>query len=442
MIDGLKTGLQTAIKKLIDKPFDEAAVIEFTKDIQRTLLEADVNVKLVFELTQKLQKRSMDEKLPPGLSRKDQMVNILYEELSIILGKDDANIDLDKDKCTILLLMGIQGSGKTTTAGKLAYHYKKKGYNVGVIGADTHRPGAAVQLQTLCDRVQVDFFTIDSEKDVLKITLGGIAQFKQNKKNIIIIDTAGRHKEESTLLKEMNNLWKNITPDFCFMVIDGGIGQEAIKQTQAFNDTASLGGIIITKLDGSAKGGGSIAAASSSNSKICFIGTGEGIDDLEMFSPSRFVGRLLGMGDLKALLERVKSFEGEDDEKKMKRITTGKMTIDDLYYQLEQMNKMGSLQKMLDLVPGFSGVSNKDIDSFEKNAVKWKNIIQSMTKHERENPEILNSTRIRRIARGSGSRESDVKNLLKSHKNAKQLFKSNRGRGLNQMMKKFNSAGM
>ena len=133
-----------------------------------------------------------------------------------------------------------------------------------------------------------------------------------------------------------------------------------------------------------------------------------------MFSPSRFVGRLLGMGDLKALLERVKSFEGEDDEKKMKRITTGKMTIDDLYYQLEQMNKMGSLQKMLDLVPGFSGVSNKDIDSFEKNAVKWKNIIQSMTKHERENPEILNSTRIRRIARGSGSRESDVKNLLKS----------------------------
>ena len=299
-----------------------------------------------------------------------------------------------------------------------------------------------MQLQTLCDRVQVDFFTIDSEKDVLKITLGGIAQFKQNKKNIIIIDTAGRHKEESTLLKEMNNLWKNITPDFCFMVIDGGIGQEAIKQTQAFNDTASLGGIIITKLDGSAKGGGSIAAASSSNSKICFIGTGEGIDDLEMFSPSRFVGRLLGMGDLKALLERVKSFEGEDDEKKMKRITTGKMTIDDLYYQLEQMNKMGSLQKMLDLVPGFSGVSNKDIDSFEKNAVKWKNIIQSMTKHERENPEILNSTRIRRIARGSGSRESDVKNLLKSHKNAKQLFKSNRGRGLNQMMKKFNSAGM
>jgi signal recognition particle subunit SRP54 len=383
MLSGLQDGLRNAVKQLVGGgTVDEAAVKEFVKDLQRALLQADVNVKLVLALSTKIEQRALDEKLPPGLPRKDHIVKILYEELSRILG-EETEFKLSHDKTSIILLAGIQGSGKTTITAKLARNLSKQGHKVGVVGADTFRPGALVQLKMLCEKIKVPVYGKENAKDSVKIASEGVKHFKTTDNNIIIIDTAGRHKEEAGLLKEMQDL-NHLNPDKVLLVIDGTIGQQCYSQAEAFHKIAPIGGIVITKLDGAAKGGGALAAAAATGAKIVFIGTGERVDDLEVFSPSRFVGRLLDMGDLKALLDRVKDLEIEADTKKLQRITSGKMTIDDLYYQIEQMKKMGSLKKILDLVPGFSSaMKDQDLDKLVLKMLLWRIIIHSMTMAER-----------------------------------------------------------
>jgi signal recognition particle subunit SRP54 len=221
------------------------------------------------------------------------------------------------------------------------------------------------------------------------------------------------------------------------LVIDGTIGQQCYAQADAFHRTVPVGGIIITKLDGAAKGGGALAAAAATGARILFIGTGERVDDLEVFSPTRFVGRLLGMGDIKALLEKAKELEAEADEAKLQRIVSGKMTIDDLYYQLEQVRKMGSIRKLLELIPGLSGaVKDEDMAGIEQNIDKWKFIIQSMTKEERADPDILNSSRMKRIAKGSGRNEKEIKEMLQRYKQTKTVLKATKGRGMRQLLRR------
>ncbi|HJN57754.1 MAG TPA: signal recognition particle receptor subunit alpha [Nitrososphaerales archaeon] len=436
MLSGLQGGLRNAVKKLVGGgTVDEAAVKEFVKDLQRALLQADVNVKLVLALSTKIEQRALDEKLPPGLPRKDHIVKILYEELSRILG-EETEFKLSHDKTSIILLAGIQGSGKTTITAKLARNLSKQGHKVGVVGADTFRPGALVQLKMLCEKIKVPVYGKENAKDSVKIASEGVKHFKTTDNNIIIIDTAGRHKEEAGLLKEMQDL-NHLNPDKVLLVIDGTIGQQCYSQAEAFHKIAPIGGIVITKLDGAAKGGGALAAAAATGAKIVFIGTGERVDDLEVFSPSRFVGRLLDMGDLKALLDRVKDLEIEADTKKLQRITSGKMTIDDLYYQIEQMKKMGSLKKILDLVPGFSSaMKDQDLDKLEDKMQHWRIIIQSMTRTERQNPDLLNSSRIHRIAKGSGTPEKEIKEMMSKYKQTKSVMKASRGRQFRQMMKR------
>ncbi|MDP6641655.1 MAG: signal recognition particle receptor subunit alpha [Nitrososphaerales archaeon] len=436
MLSGLQGGLRNAVKKLVGGgTVDEAAVKEFVKDLQRALLQADVNVKLVLALSTKIEQRTLAEKLPPGLPRKDHIVKILYEELSRILG-EETEFKLSHDKTSIILLAGIQGSGKTTITAKLARNLSKQGHKVGVVGADTFRPGALVQLKMLCEKIKVPVYGKENAKDSVKIASEGVKHFKTTDSNIIIIDTAGRHKEETGLLKEMQDL-NHLNPDKVLLVIDGTIGQQCYSQAEAFHKIAPIGGIVITKLDGAAKGGGALAAAAATGAKIVFIGTGERVDDLEVFSPSRFVGRLLDMGDLKALLDRVKDLEIEADTKKLQRITSGKMTIDDLYYQIEQMKKMGSLKKILDLVPGFSSaMKDQDLDKLEDKMQHWRIIIQSMTRTERQNPDLLNSSRIHRIAKGSGTPEKEIKEMMSKYKQTKSVMKASRGRQFRQMMKR------
>ena len=436
MLSGLQGGLRNAVKKLVGGgTVDEAAVKEFVKDLQRALLQADVNVKLVLALSTKIEQRALDEKLPPGLPRKDHIVKILYEELSRILG-EETEFKFTQDKTSIILLAGIQGSGKTTITAKLARNLSKQGHKVGVVGADTFRPGALVQLRMLCEKIKVPVYGKENAKDSVKIASEGVKHFKTTDSNIIIIDTAGRHKEETGLLKEMQDL-NHLNPDKVLLVIDGTIGQQCYSQAEVFHKIAPIGGIVITKLDGAAKGGGALAAAAATGAKIVFIGTGERVDDLEVFSPSRFVGRLLDMGDLKALLDRVKDLEIEADAKKLQRITSGKMTIDDLYYQIEQMKKMGSLKKILDLVPGFSStMKDQDLDGLEDKMQQWRIIIQSMTRKERQNPDLLNSSRIQRMAKGSGTSEKEIKEMMGKYKQTKSVMKASRGRQFRQMMKR------
>jgi signal recognition particle subunit SRP54 len=437
VLDKLREGLQSAIKKLVGADtIDEETVKEFVNDLFKALLQADVQVKQAAAVTERVKRRALEEKPPPGLPRKDHIIKILYEELSGFLGSE-GNFELPTGRASILLMMGIQGSGKTTIVGKLSRFLVKKGYAVGVVCADTYRPGALVQLKTNAERAGVEVFGDEKEKDAVKLARIGVEHFKTNGKNVIIVDTAGRHKEEKGLLDEMKTISSKITPDYTLLVIDGTIGQQCYAQADAFHKSVPVGGIIITKLDGAAKGGGALAAAAATGAKILFIGTGERIDDLESFSPTRFVGRLLGMGDIKALLEKAKELETEADEAKLQRIVSGKMTIDDLYYQLEQVRKMGSIRKILELVPGFSGaVKDEDMAGIEQNMDKWKFIIQSMTKEERADPDILNSSRMKRIAKGSGRNEKEIKDMLQRYKQTKTVLKATKGRGMRQMLRR------
>jgi signal recognition particle subunit SRP54 len=436
MLDSLREGLQSAVKKLVGaNTVDEKAVKEFVRDLQRALIQSDVNVRIALEVTERVQKRALDEKPPAGVTKKDQIVSILYEELARLLG-GEGGLQLSKDKTSVIVMLGVQGSGKTTTAAKLARLYSKRGFKVGVVAADTFRPGAVAQLKTLVASTGAEVYSDEREKDSVKIAREGRKKF-EGSKNLVIVDTAGRHKEEKGLLQEMKEVVGAVKPDATVLVIDGTIGQQCYNQALAFHQAAPVGGIIVTKLDGAAKGGGALAASAATGAKIFFIGTGERIDDLEEFVPTRFVGRMLGMGDLKALMDMVKDADVVVDEKMTQRLMSGKMTMNDLLAQFEQMKKFGSLKKVLDHIPGFSGqVDVKELDKAEDRVKVYKSIIQSMTPDEKNNPESINSSRLKRIARGSGRSEKDVRELLTRYKQMKTLVKTSKGRELRQMMRR------
>ena len=437
MLDNLKNGLRSAIKKIVNSSgIDEELIKELAKDVQRSLLQSDVNVKLVLEITKNLEERSINETPPPGLSRKDHIVKILYDELSKLLG-NDTEFHFKSGKINKVLMLGIQGSGKTTISSKLAKFLTRQGYRVGVIGADTFRPGALVQLRTMCEKSNVEVFGDESSKDSPDIVKRGLKHFENSNLDIILIDTAGRHKEEKDLLEEMTQISKVAEPDLALLVIDGTIGQQCFSQAKAFNEIVPVGGIVITKLDSSAKGGGALAASAATGAQVMYLGTGERIDDLEQFSPTRFVGRLLGMGDVQAVLDLAKRLENEADDVRLKRISSGKMNMEDFFYQLEEVTKVGSLQNLMETMPGLSGMVKEDqLEQMEDRVDRWRYIIQSMNKNEKADPDLLNSSRIKRIARGSGWPEHEVKELLKNYKNSKTMMKASKGRQMQGMLRK------
>jgi len=438
MLDGLKESLGAAIKKIVKSSgIDEELIKELSKDVQRALLQSDVNVRLVLEITKQLEERALNETPPPGLSRKDHIVKILYDELSKLLGHE-SDFDFKSGKQNKIILLGIQGSGKTTVTAKLAKFLTRQGYKVGVVGADTYRPGALVQLKTMCEKSSVEVYGEENNKDSPNIVKNGLKHFAGQPLDVILIDTAGRHKEEKDLLEEMSRINKVTEPDLALLVIDGTIGQQCYSQAEAFHKTIPVGGVIITKLDSSAKGGGALAASAATGAQIMYIGTGERIDDLEKFSPTRFVGRLLGMGDVQAVLDLAKRLEDEGDDVRMKRISSGKMNMEDFLFQLEEVTKVGSLKGILESMPGMSGMVKEDqLDQMEGRVEKWRYIIQSMTKAEKANPlDLLNSSRIKRISRGSGWPEGEVKELIKNYKNSKNMMKASKGRQMQGTLRK------
>jgi signal recognition particle subunit SRP54 len=334
-------------------------------------------------------------------------------------------------------MLGIQGSGKTTVVAKLARWLTRHGYRIGIIGADTWRPGALTQLKMNCSKINSIVYGEEGNRNALEIVKNGLNFFKDQAIDIIIIDTAGRHKEEQSLLEEMKSMYSIVIPDHVFLVIDGTIGQQAFNQAKIFHENAKISGIIITKLDGTAKGGGAIAASAATGAKVLFIGTGERIDDLEQFSPTSFVGRLLGMGDIRALLDMARNLEIQSDENQSKRLLSGKMTIEDFYSQMENMGKMG-FRNVIENLPGLSNfVKDDHLDVLQEKMEKWRFIIQSFTKEEKRNPDLINESRRKRIARGSGLMEHDVKDLIKQYTNSKTMMKQAKGRQMHGLLRRF-----
>lgn len=423
-LERLGSSLYEALKKVMRASvIDEVTVKELVHDVQKALLQADINVKLVLDISKKIQERALKEKVPPGVSRREHVIKVVYEELTRFLGEKPVPIKIEPGKRKVLMLVGIQGSGKTTAAAKIAKYFQKRGLRPALICVDTYRPGAYAQLQQLATRINVPIYGESNTKDPVKIAYNGLNQFTD--KDVIIIDTAGRHKEEQELIKEMMALEKNIKPDEVVLVIDGTIGQQAMVQAKAFHEATPIGSILVTKLDGSARGGGALSAVAATGAPIKFIGTGEKIEDIEVFVPSRFVGRLLGMGDLETLIDKVREAEVKIPEKKAKAILSGKFTLTDMYEQFEAMKGMGPFRKLLKMLPGMSyDIPEDKLEMAEGQLEKWRVIIQSMTPEEKDNPKTFNASRIKRVARGSGTSEKEVKELLKRYSMMRRMLKT------------------
>jgi signal recognition particle subunit SRP54 len=425
-LDHLGSSLYEALKKVFRASVvDEATVKQLVHDVQKALLQADVNVKLVLDISKRIEERALKEKVPPGISRREHVIKVVYEELTRFLGDKPAPMRMEPGKRRIMMLVGIQGSGKTTAAAKLARYFQKRGLKPAVICADTFRPGAYAQLQQLANRINVPLYGDLKTKDPVKIVTEGLKQFSE--KDMVIVDTSGRHKEEQELIKEMKMLERSIKPDEVMLVIDGTIGQQALAQAKAFNEATPIGSILVTKLDGSARGGGALSAVAATGAPIKFVGTGEKTEDVEAFVPSRFVGRLLGMGDLETLLEKVREAEITVPEKKAKAILSGKFTLTDMYEQFEAMKGMGTFKKLMNLIPGMSyKIPDEMLNTAEGRLEKWRVMIQSMTAAEKENPKIFNASRMKRVAKGSGTNEKEVKELLKQYVMMRRMLKTMR----------------
>lgn len=419
--------LRDAFSKLLASPVaDRKAIEELTKDLQRALLTADVNAQLVLQTSEAIKKRAFEEKMPPGISRKEQVIKIVYEQIVSMLGEKAEPLRIEKNSSYVVMLVGIQGSGKTTTVGKFANYLKKSSYSVGVVCSDTFRPGAFEQLRQYLDGADVSVFGETNPKDAVDIARRGIKELSDQKCNVIIVDTAGRHRNQTVLLEEMVDLERSINPNEVMLVIDGTIGQQAGPQAAAFHKATRIGSIIVTKLDTSAKGGGALSAVATTGAKIRFVGSGESIEDFETFSPTSFVGRLLGMGDIGSLIERVKLAELEVSREKVESFISGGFTLEDMVKQFKEMQKLGPLKKVISRlpIPGLPNIPEEQLDKAEQEVKKWTVIIQSMTGEEKSDPHVIDSSRMRRIARGSGVAERDVKNLVKQYHVSKKLMKS------------------
>ncbi len=440
VLDKLGKNLDNMFRKIRGLPkIDKEAINALLQDLQRSLLQADVKVDLVFELTENVKKRAFDKDINEQLRRKDYIIKILHDELVHLLGGKKAKKRVKPGKTTVILMVGIQGSGKTTTVGKLAFQYKKKGYKIGVINTDTWRPGAYDQLKQVVESIpgeDIAYYGMENEKNPLKIARRGLTKFTKrgNKKDVILVDTAGRHKQEEDLMKEMKKLEKIIKPNETILVIDGTLGQQAYSQAKAFASTTNVGSIVITKLDGSAKGGGALAAAAACGAPIRFIGVGEHTEDLDRFKPTKFVGTLLGIPDIEGLVKKVEELGIEPSEDQVKRMMKGKFTLEDLYEQLKAINSRGMFRKIIGMMGG-KNIPKEFKDMAQSNLKKWRVVIDSCTDEEKVNPRIIRRTRIKRIARGSGSTYTEIKKMLQQYNQMQKMMKNmmgmqkKRGRG-------------
>ncbi|TXT67254.1 MAG: Signal recognition particle 54 kDa protein [Promethearchaeota archaeon] len=437
VLETLGRKLDQAIRRIRRLPkIDKDAINALIQDLQRALISSDVKVELVLEMTENIRKKGMNTELQRA-KRKDFIIKLVHDELIATLGGQPAPIRIKSGKKNVILLVGIQGSGKTTTVGKLAKYYKGKGLKVAAITTDTWRPGAYEQLQQLTQQIDVECFGDPAEKNAVKIAVKQAKKALNEGFDLLIVDTAGRHKEEKELMEEMQKIERALKPNEVMLVIDGTLGQQAYSQAEVFSNTTKLGSIIVTKLDGTAKGGGALSACAATNAPIRFIGTGEKIEDLEPFDPTDFVGTLLGIPNIQGLIEKVQEAEATPDPEMIKRMMHGKFTLEDLYEQLKTFRKVGKFRNILSMMGG-GNIPEALKEDAEKNIERWRVVLDSMTSLEKENPKIIKKSRKRRISIGSGTDYSTINRMLDQYNQMKKMMKNflqlrKKGKGMGAM---------
>ncbi|ELY84625.1 signal recognition particle protein Srp54 [Natrinema altunense] len=440
VLDDLGSSLRGTLDKLRGKSrLSEEDIEEIVKEIQRSLLSADVDVSLVMELSDNIKERALEEEPPAGTPARDFVLRIVYEELVDLIG-DSTELPLEEQT---ILLAGLQGSGKTTSAAKMAWWFSTKGLRPAVIQTDTFRPGAYQQAEEMAGRAEVDFYGNPDNDDPVEIARKGLEETSDA--DVHIVDTAGRHALEDDLIDEIEQIEGVVEPDTSLLVLDAAIGQGAKDQAQQFDESIGIDGVVITKLDGTAKGGGALTAVDQTDSSIAFLGTGEEVQDIERFEPDGFISRLLGMGDLSQLAERVErameETDIEEDDWDPEDMLQGQFTLNDMQKQMEAMNNMGPLDQVMDMIPGLGGgikdqLPDDAMDVTQERMRTFTVIMDSMTETEKEYPKAIGASQIERIARGSGTDEEQVRELLQQYKMMERTMKQFQGMGSEQEMQR------
>lgn len=445
VLDSLGDSVQSALDQLRDTrgELTEEDIEPVVKEIQRALLSSDVDVTLVKEVTENIQEKALGESPPTGVSAREHVLNAVYEEMTDVVG-DSSDIPLEGQT---ILLAGLQGAGKTTSSAKLSYWFEKKGLRTAMIQTDTFRPGAHEQSQQLAEEADV-LYSVDPDcEDPVEQAQRGIEE--TDEADIQIVDTAGRHASEDALIEEIEDISETVEPDLNLLVIDAAMGSSAEEQARQFNDSIGIDGVVITKMDGTAKGGGALTAIREADTEIAFLGTGESVKDVERFDPNGFISRLLGMGDLQQLSERVERamHETEGDDWEPEDVFEGEFTLRDMRKQMEAMNNMGALDEIMGMLPGMgSDIMNQIDDDMlsmqEEKMQQFKIVMDSMSEAELEDPDIITDERVERIARGSGTSENDIEELLNQYNQMKSLFdQMGSPEDMQKMARQFNLGG-
>lgn len=415
---------------------DKEAVEELVKDIQRDLIRSDVDIELVRELSDEIREEALEEDLPKGISRKEHVLNIVYEKLTEILGEEEAEITVEPKR---ILLLGLFGAGKTTTAAKLADYYRKRGMKVGLIAADVHRPAAYEQLKQNAEKAEAEFYGEEDATDAAAVVRRGMKELAGCE--IVIVDSAGRDSMNDELREELQGIERAFEPDEKLLVVPADIGQSAREQAETFDDAVGINGVIVTKMDSSAKGGGALSSCARTDAKITFLGTGEDIQDLEAYDPEAFVGELLGVPDIGKLVEKAQQAIDEDTAEKFME---GDFTLEDFYSQMEQVSSMGGFDKILDQLPIGGQVPDNVMEMQEEQMEQYRYIMDSMTDEEMADPKVIGSSRAQRIADGSGTEKQQVRQMIKQYRQAKNMMDKFSGKDMRRgnMKKMMQQLGM
>ena len=424
MLEDLTEKLERALKKITGQGrLTETNISDTLRDIRRVLLDADVNYKVAKKFIDDVKEKALGKDVLASITPGQLITKIIYDELTALLGRSGSEITLSASGISVIMLIGLQGCGKTTFSAKLAKYLNNKKRNVLLVAADVYRPAAIKQLKILGEQIQVPVFSIDDSKDPVKIAFESLSYAKENSLNTVIIDTAGRLHVDEEMMAEASQIKAKVNPTETLFVMDSMTGQDAVNSAKAFHEKVEFDGVVLTKLDGDSRGGCVLSVRAVVDKPVKFVSLGEKLDSIEIFHPDRMASRILGKGDVISLVEKAQEqFDEKEAENLEKKFKENKFDFDDFLKQIKMIKKMGSLKSLLGMIPGI-GSQIKEADIDDKQLVKVESIIQSMTLQERSNPKILNGSRRKRIARGSGNSIQDVNKLLKQFEQMQQMMK-------------------